>query len=158
MYRAKERGRSRFELFDEESRLRGIARIELEAAIRQAVDRGQLRLHYQRRIALGEFGHVPWVDAQVHWQHPRRGLLGPEEFMPLAEDTGMAVPIGRFALEHAVAQLASWRASKPGMRLSLEHLVAPGSRPEPRVGAERGDPGARDRPVGDLLWRSPSPW
>jgi len=119
MYRAKERGRSRFELFDEESRLRGIARIELEAAIRQAVERGQLRLHYQRRIALGEFGHVPWVDAQVHWQHPRRGLLGPAEFMPLAEDTGMAVPIGRFALEHAVSQLASWRASKPGTRLSL---------------------------------------
>jgi len=119
MYRAKERGRSRFELFDEESRLRGIARIELEAAIRQAVDRGQLRLHYQRRIALGEFRHVPWVDAQVHWQHPRRGLLGPEEFMPLAEDTGMAVPIGRFALEHAIAQLASWRESRPGTRLSL---------------------------------------
>ena len=119
MYRAKERGRSRFELFDEESRLRGIARIELEAAIRQAVDRGQLRLHYQRRIALGEFRHVPWVDAQVHWQHPRRGLLGPAEFMPLAEETGMAVPIGQFALEHAVAQLASWRASRPGTRLSL---------------------------------------
>jgi diguanylate cyclase (GGDEF)-like protein len=119
MYRAKERGRSRFELFDEESRLRGIARIELEAAIRQAVDRGQLRLHYQRRIALGEFRHVPWVNAQVHWHHPRRGLLGPAEFMPLAEETGMAVPIGQFALEHAVAQLASWRASRPGTRLSL---------------------------------------
>ena len=60
-----------------------------------------------------------WVDAQVHWQHPRRGLLGPAEFMALAEDTGMAVPIGRFALEHALVEFGSWRAYKPDMRLSL---------------------------------------
>ena len=60
-----------------------------------------------------------WVDAQVHWQHPCRGLLGPGEFMVLAEDTGMAIPIGRFALEHALVQLESWRAHKPDLRLSL---------------------------------------
>jgi diguanylate cyclase (GGDEF)-like protein len=119
MYRAKERGRSRFELFNEDSRRRAIARIELEAAIRQAVEHGQLRVHYQPRIALNQFTDVLWVDAQVQWQHPRRGLLGPAEFMPLAEDTGAATAIGRFALEQAVAQLARWRASKPDMRLSL---------------------------------------
>ena len=119
MYRAKERGRSRFELFNEDSRQRAVARIELEAAIRQAVERGQLRLQYRPRIALNQFTDALWVDAQVHWQHPRRGLLGPAEFMPLAEDTGTATAIGRFVLEHAVAQLASWRRSKPDMRLSL---------------------------------------
>jgi diguanylate cyclase (GGDEF)-like protein len=119
MYRAKERGRSRYELFDEESRQRAVARIELESAIRQAVQRGQLRLHYQPRVALNPFGDVLWVEAQVHWQHPRRGLLGPADFMPLAEATGMATAIGRFALEHALAQFASWRASRPDMRLSL---------------------------------------
>ena len=119
MYRAKERGRSRFELFDEDSRRRAVARIELEGAIRQAVVRGQLRLHYQPSISLNAFANVPWVDAQVHWQHPRAGLLGPAEFMPLAEDTGMAIPIGRFALEHAIVQLGCWRASKPDMRLSV---------------------------------------
>jgi diguanylate cyclase (GGDEF)-like protein len=119
MYRAKERGRSRYELFDEESRQRAVARIELESAIRQAVQRGQLRLHYQPRIALNAFSDVLWIDAQVHWQHPRRGLLGPKEFMPLAEETGMAFVIGRFALEHALIQFASWCASRPGMRLSL---------------------------------------
>ncbi len=119
MYRAKERGRSCFELFNEDSRQRAVARIELEAAMRQAAERGQLRLHYQPRIPLNHFTDGLWVDAQVHWQHPRRGLLGPAEFMPLAEDIGTAMTIGRFALEHAVGQLASWRASKPDMRLSL---------------------------------------
>jgi len=119
MYRAKERGRSRFELFDEESRRRAVARIELEGAIRKAVERGQLRVQYQPRISLTAFADVRWVDAQVHWQHPRRGLLGPAEFIPLAEDMGMAIPIGRFALEHALVQFGAWRAHKPDMRLSL---------------------------------------
>ncbi len=119
MYRAKERGRSRYELFDEESRQRAVARIELERAIRQAVERGQLRVHYQPMVVLNSFRDVLWVDAQVHWQHPRRGLLGPAEFMPLAEAIGMATPIGRFALEHALVQFASWRESRPDMRLSL---------------------------------------
>lgn len=119
MYRAKERGRSRFELFDDETRRRALARIELEGAIREAVERGELRLHYQERISLNAFADVRWVDAQVHWQHPCRGLLGPGEFMVLAEDTGMAIPIGRFALEHALVQLESWRAHKPDLRLSL---------------------------------------
>jgi diguanylate cyclase (GGDEF)-like protein len=119
MYRAKERGRSRFELFNEDSRRRAVARIELEAAIRRAVPDDQLRVRYRPRIALNQFTDVLWVDAEVHWEHPRRGLLGPEEFMGLAEDTGAAIEIGRFALEQAVTQLARWRAFKPDMRLSL---------------------------------------
>jgi diguanylate cyclase (GGDEF)-like protein len=119
MYRAKERGHSHFELFDEESRRRAIARIEFEGAIRQAVERGQLRLRYQPMIALNTFTDALWVDAQVHWQHPRRGLLGPAEFMPLADGAGMAIPIGRFALEHALVKFARWRASRPDLRLSL---------------------------------------
>ena len=119
MYRAKERGRSRFELFDEDSRRRAIARIELEAELRQAVDRDQLRLRYRPRIALNEITDVFWVDAQVHWQHPRRGLLDPEEFMPIADATGSATAILRFALDHALHQLAHWRTSRPEMRLSL---------------------------------------
>ena len=119
MYRAKERGRSRFELFDEDSRRRAIARIELEAELRQAVDRDQLRLRYRPRIALNEITDVFGVDAQVHWQHPRRGLLDPEEFMPVADATGSATAILRFALDHALHQLAHWRTSRPEMRLSL---------------------------------------
>jgi diguanylate cyclase (GGDEF)-like protein len=119
MYRAKEHGRSRFELFDEDSRRRALARIELETAIRQAVEQRELRVQYQQRIALHGFTEVTWVDAQVHWQHPGRGLIAPAEVMSLAEDTGAVIPIGRFAIEHALGQLASWRKWKPDMRLSL---------------------------------------
>jgi diguanylate cyclase (GGDEF)-like protein len=148
MYRAKERGRSRFELFDEESRRRAVAGIELEGAIREAVHRGELRLHYQPRISLNAFADVRWVDAQVHWQHPRRGLLGPAEFMALAEDTGMAIPIGRFALEHALVELGSWCAYRPEMRLSL--ALSPGQLRDPglasllsdAIRAAEVDPGA----------------
>ncbi|HUA70534.1 MAG TPA: EAL domain-containing protein, partial [Solirubrobacteraceae bacterium] len=148
MYRAKERGRARFELFDEESRRRAIARIELEGAIREAVEHGQLRLQYRPRISLNAFADVRWVDAQVHWQHPRRGLLRPEEFMALAEDTGMAIPIGRFALEHALVQFGCWRAYRPDMRLSLalsERQLRDPSLPSLLSDAIRGvdaDPGA----------------
>ncbi len=119
MYRAKERGRSRYELFDEDSRRRAVARIELEAAIRQAVERSELRVRYQPRIALQHFTAVAWLDAHVFWHRSQHGLIPAEEFMPLAQDTGMAIPIGRFALEHGLAQLARWRESKPDMRLSL---------------------------------------
>ncbi|HYB27676.1 MAG TPA: EAL domain-containing protein [Solirubrobacteraceae bacterium] len=119
MYRAKERGRSRFELFDEESRQRAIERIELEAAIRQAVERGELRVHYQPNLVLHELGEVAEVEALVRWQHPTRGLIAAREFLPVADDIGLAIPIGRFVLEHALAQLAHWRARKPEMALSL---------------------------------------
>ena len=68
---------------------------------------------------MNAFADVRWVHAQIHWQHPRRGLLDPAKFMALAEDTGMAVPIGRFALEHALVEFGSWRTYKPDMRLSL---------------------------------------
>ena len=137
MYRAKERGRSRYELFDEQARRRAVARIELEAGIRQAVERGELHVHYQPRIALNASTDVPWLDAQVHWQHPRRGPLGPTEFMPLAEDSGMAIPIGRFALEHALVQFACWRASKPDLRLSLG--LSPRQLRDPRLASALTD-------------------
>jgi diguanylate cyclase (GGDEF)-like protein len=119
MYRAKEQGRSRFELFDEESRRRAIERIELEAAIRQAVERGELRVHYQPSLVLNDLFEVAGVEALVRWQHPTRGLIAAREFLPVAEDIGLAVPIGRFVLEQALAQLVHWRARKPEMALSL---------------------------------------
>ena len=75
----------------------------------------------------------------------RRGLLGPEEFMPVAEDTGRRVPIGRFALEQALRQLAQWRAAKPDMRCRSRSPPA-SSATQPRLGAQRRDPRQRDRP------------
>jgi diguanylate cyclase (GGDEF)-like protein len=119
MYRAKDRGRARFELFDEDSRRRANQRIELEAAIRQAVERGELRVHYQPHVILHGMDVVNGVEALVRWQHPTRGLLAAGDFMPMAEDLGLTVPIGRFVLEQALAQLSKWRARKPEMTLSL---------------------------------------
>ncbi len=130
MYRAKDRGRSRYELFDEDSRLRAIERMELEAAIQQAVERGELRVHYQPHLILHGMDVMAGVEALVRWQHPTRGLLTATEFMPLADDAGLSVPIGRFVVEQAVAQLSRWRMHKPDMtisvNISLRQLRDPG--------------------------------
>ncbi|HSC04818.1 MAG TPA: EAL domain-containing protein [Solirubrobacteraceae bacterium] len=119
MYRAKDRGRARYELFDEDSRRRANQRIELEAAIRQALEREELRVHYQPHVILHGMDVVNGVEALVRWQHPTRGLLAAGEFMPLADELGLAVPIGRFVLQQALTQLSKWRAHKPEMTLSL---------------------------------------
>ncbi|MBV9804865.1 MAG: bifunctional diguanylate cyclase/phosphodiesterase, partial [Solirubrobacterales bacterium] len=119
MYRAKDQGRSRYELFDEDSRRRASERIELEADMRQAVERGELRVHYQPHQILKGGDVVTGVEALVRWQHPRRGLLTAGDFMPVAEELGLAVPIGRFVLQAALEQLASWRERKPDITLSL---------------------------------------
>jgi diguanylate cyclase (GGDEF)-like protein len=119
MYRAKERGRSRYELFDEESRRRAIERIELEAAIRRAVAGGELRVHYQPNLILADTAAPGGVEALVRWQHPTRGLIAARDFIKVAEDIGMVVPLGRFVLEEALARLVRWRARWPDMTLSL---------------------------------------
>src|SRR5947209_7977049 len=119
MYRAKDRGRSRFELFDEDSRRRANERIELEAALRRALERDELRVHYQPHVILHGMNVAGGVEALVRWQHPTRGLLTAGEFMPTADELGLAVPIGRFVLQQALNQLSSWRAHKPDMTLSL---------------------------------------
>lgn len=119
MYRAKQRGRSRYELFDEESRRRAVERIELEAAIRRAVEQGELRVHYQPQLLVHGTGELAGVEALVRWEHPTRGLIAAREFMPLANDIGLAIPIGRFVFQHALAQLARWRARKANMTISL---------------------------------------
>jgi diguanylate cyclase (GGDEF)-like protein len=119
MYRAKQLGRSRYELFDEDSRRRAIERIELEAAIVQALERRELRVHYQPTLLLNGPAGVTGVEALVRWQHPGRGLIPARDFMPLAADAGLAIPIGRFVVEQALAELARWRARKPDMTISL---------------------------------------
>jgi diguanylate cyclase (GGDEF)-like protein len=137
MYRAKDRGRARYELFDEDSRRRANQRIELEAAIREAVDRDELRVHYQPHVILHGMDVVNGVEALVRWQHPTRGLLAAGEFMPMADDLGLAVPIGRFVLDQALAQLSKWRAHKPEMTLSLN--ISPRQLRDPDLPVLLGD-------------------
>jgi diguanylate cyclase len=119
MYRAKELGRSRYELFDEASRRRAMARLELEAALGHAVERSELKVHYQPRFALDGERTVTGLEALVRWEHPERGLIGPGEFIPLAEETGMVFSIGEYVLEEALGQIAAWRALRPDLTVSV---------------------------------------
>jgi len=119
MYRAKELGQARYELFDEASRKRAIDRLELEAALRHALERSELRLDYQPVIGLdGGAGPVA-LEALLRWDHPQRGPLLPGEFIGLAEDTGLALPIGRYVLEQASLALARWRSVGPRLTVSV---------------------------------------
>jgi EAL domain-containing protein (putative c-di-GMP-specific phosphodiesterase class I) len=119
MYRAKELGRARYELFDEASRQRAVERLELETALSHAVERAELRIHYQPKVSLdGELG-VTGFEALVRWEHPQRGLMPPEDFIPLAEETGSVLGIGEFVVREALRQIARWRRFKPDITVSV---------------------------------------
>ncbi len=119
MYRAKELGRARFELYDESSRQRAMERIELEAALRHAVERSELRVHYQPRVSLADPSQVVGFEALVRWDHPERGLIAPREFLPLAEETGLVLPIGQYVANEALREHARLRQSNPEVTISL---------------------------------------
>lgn len=116
MYRAKELGKARYELFDTAMRTQALRRLELENALRRAVKRDELRLHLQPEIAV-DTGAIVGFEALVRWEHPERGLLGPSEFVPLAEETGLIGAVGEWVLRHACAAAAAWRA--PGLVISV---------------------------------------
>jgi diguanylate cyclase (GGDEF)-like protein/PAS domain S-box-containing protein len=112
MHRAKERGRARYELFDEGIRGRAISRLRVENDLRRALERGELTLEYQPIVGLDAHA-VIGVEALVRWDHPQRGRIPPLEFIPIAEENGLIEPIGRWVLEHACRQGAAWYASRP---------------------------------------------
>jgi diguanylate cyclase (GGDEF)-like protein len=109
MYRAKERGRGRWEVFDPEMNRYALGRLDSETELAQAIERQQFLLHYQPVVSLAH-GRVTGVEALVRWQHPRRGVVSPAEFVPLAEETGAIVPLGRWVLEEACRQAVAWDA------------------------------------------------
>ncbi|MEI6558322.1 MAG: EAL domain-containing protein [Rhodospirillaceae bacterium] len=119
MARAKSAGRARVEVFDNRLRDRALSQAQTESELRRALDEGQLRLYYQPIIEL-ETGCIAGVEALIRWQHPDRGLVAPLDFIPLAEESGLIVPIGRWVMETAAAKLMMWRRQFPGN----DHLFA----------------------------------
>ncbi|WP_062643088.1 putative bifunctional diguanylate cyclase/phosphodiesterase [Streptomyces maremycinicus] len=108
MYRAKSAGGNRFELADPEADARAITRHGLTTALPAALDRGEFFIEYQPLVHLGD-GSVRGAEALVRWLHPQHGVLGPDRFIPLAEHTGLIVPLGRWVLEESVRQAGEWR-------------------------------------------------
>jgi diguanylate cyclase (GGDEF)-like protein/PAS domain S-box-containing protein len=115
MYRAKERGRARCELFDAEMRAGALQRLEVERELRKALERNELELHYQPLLALRS-GEITGLEALVRWRHPQRGLLDPGEFVSIAEDSGLIEPIGRWVQESACRQVLEWHELQPDRR------------------------------------------
>ena len=108
MYRAKARGRARFEIADAELHARSLELLEMESQLREAVERDQLRLHYQPIVVM-ETRELVGFEALMRWQHPERGMRSPDDFIPLAEQTGLIMTIGRWALREACRQMEEWR-------------------------------------------------
>jgi diguanylate cyclase (GGDEF)-like protein/PAS domain S-box-containing protein len=108
MFRAKAAGRNRMEVFDDALRARAMSRLRTESDLRHAIERGQLRLFYQPIVQLCDHA-VAGFEALIRWQHPERGMISPGDFIPLAEETGLILPIGRWVLEQAAQRLADWQ-------------------------------------------------
>ena len=112
MYRAKEQGPGRYAVFDPTMQARAQERLELEAELRRALERGEFVLYYQPEISLHD-GKMVGFEALLRWQHPERGLLKPSAFVPLAEETDLIAPIGRWVLEEACQQAKRWEEERP---------------------------------------------
>jgi EAL domain-containing protein (putative c-di-GMP-specific phosphodiesterase class I) len=126
MYRAKERGSARYELFDEAMRGRALNRLRIENDLRRALENDELRIAYQPIVSLHDHTMVG-VEALVRWDHPERGLVEPNEFIPVAEEGGLIEQIGRWVLEHACRDAVRWHHAWPDsapLRLSVNLSAA----------------------------------
>ena len=113
MYRAKLDGKGRHVMFEASMQTDALARLELESDLRHAFDRNEYRVHYQPIVQL-QSRRIVEAEALVRWHHPVRGMVGPGEFISIAEDIGLIVPLGRWVLEQACRQAAAWHEEHPG--------------------------------------------
>ncbi|MDZ4073916.1 MAG: EAL domain-containing protein [Hylemonella sp.] len=119
MYRAKEAGRNTYRFFDEAMDEEAVEHLLMRSGLRRALERGEFVLHYQPQIELGS-GRVIGVEALLRWQHPEFGLVHPARFVPVAEDSGLIVPIGDWVIREACRQAQAWQsAGLPAMMMAV---------------------------------------
>ena len=123
MYRSKSSGRNSVSFFDPQMQASVSARAALESDLRKALQAGNFVLAYQPQVDAGRY--VTGAEALIRWQHPERGLVSPAEFIGVAEDTGLILPIGEWVLETACRQLAQWATSPASSHLTLAVNVSP---------------------------------
>jgi predicted signal transduction protein with EAL and GGDEF domain len=131
MYRAKELGRARHEVFHPSMHAHARAQLQLDTDLRRAIEREELRLRYQPVVSLAS-GQISGCEALIFWEHPARGAIPPGDFIPVAEETGLIVPIGRWALSQACQDARAWSDALPeggavsvSVNLSARQLLRP---------------------------------
>jgi EAL domain-containing protein (putative c-di-GMP-specific phosphodiesterase class I) len=123
MYAAKEKGTGLVEVFDDAASHRSLDRLDIRSELQQALERHELSVHYQPIFAL-HTGAIAGFEALLRWQHPSRGAVPPDVFIPLAEETGAILPIGDWVLDQACRQLAAWHQLPRGERLTMNVNVS----------------------------------
>jgi len=119
MYHAKERGRGNFQFFEAAMNLRAVERQSMESELRRALANNEFLLQYQPKVNL-DTGNITGVEALIRWQQPDRGLVPPSEFVPIAEDCGLIIPIGRWVMREACTQARAWQdAGLPHLRMAV---------------------------------------
>jgi diguanylate cyclase (GGDEF)-like protein/PAS domain S-box-containing protein len=118
MYCAKAKGRDRFELFEPSMHAKAVEQLELITQMQRGLERGEFVLHYQPIWELAD-GTLAGLESLVRWNHPTRGLLGPGDFIPAAEQTGFILPLGTWVLEESCRQVHAWQEEFPTLRLSV---------------------------------------
>ena len=131
MYRAKAKGKAQYQVFDLSMHTHAMSKLQLETEMRQALQRGEFCLHYQPIIDL-EDESLAGFEALIRWNHPKRGLVSPGEFIPLAEEIGLVIPLGRWILYESCRQMREWQKKNPwttslkmSVNLSSKQFLAP---------------------------------